>query len=75
MKKRRGHLFLREILVSGDFMNKVYSDFEMRFVSFCDSHKEHLNKLAMYDDTMLQAIALTFKKNSEDIKNGLIKMQ
>ena len=56
-------------------MERRYTDFEMRLVSFCDSHKEHLDDLAMYDDTMIQAIALTLKKNSEDIKKRLIKMQ
>ncbi|HQG61349.1 MAG TPA: hypothetical protein PLU96_04635 [Methanofastidiosum sp.] len=49
-------------------MEKRYTDFEMRLISYYDKHKELLETLARYDDMLLQAIALSFIKNVEDIK-------
>ncbi|MDY1592103.1 MAG: hypothetical protein RBS85_08125 [Methanofastidiosum sp.] len=49
-------------------MEKRYNEFEMKLISYYDKHKDLLETLARYDDVLLQAIALSFIKNVEDIK-------
>ena len=49
-------------------MEKRYNDFEMKIISYYDTHKDLLHSLAMYDDVLIQAIALTLIKNAEDIR-------
>ncbi|KYC44302.1 MAG: hypothetical protein APG12_01737 [Candidatus Methanofastidiosum methylothiophilum] len=49
-------------------MEKKYSEFEMKIISYYDTHRDLLHSLAMYDDVILQAIALTLIKTAEDIK-------
>jgi len=49
-------------------MENKYSDFEMKLISYYDKHKDLLETLVRYDDVLIQAIALSFIKNVEDIK-------
>ncbi len=49
-------------------MEKRYSEFEMKMLSYYDAHKDLLHSLAMYDDVVIQAIALSLIKAAEDIQ-------
>jgi hypothetical protein len=55
-------------MLRGGAMEKRYNEFEMKLISYYDKHKDLLETLARYDDVLLQAIALSFIKNVEDIK-------
>jgi len=55
-------------MLRGGNMEKRYNEFEMKLISYYDKHKDLLETLARYDDVLLQAIALSFIKNVEDIK-------
>ncbi|OQC52721.1 MAG: hypothetical protein BWX56_00151 [Euryarchaeota archaeon ADurb.Bin023] len=68
MRKRGRWLSSKETFTRGENMEKRYTDFEMRLISYYDKHKDLLEILARYDDMLLQAIALSFIKNVEDIK-------
>jgi hypothetical protein len=49
-------------------MVKRYTDLEMELISYYDKHKDLLETLVRCDDVLLQAIAMSFIKNAEDIR-------
>lgn len=55
-------------MLRGDTMGKRYTDLEMELISYYDKHKDLLETLVRCDDVLLQAIAMSFIKNAEDIR-------
>jgi len=54
-------------MIYEDFMDKKYSESELKLVIYYQENRKWLDELARHGDTYIRAMALTIIKNARDI--------